>query len=234
MLRRLLPLPAFALAVVAISANIALSQEQPPPKLPARVPVVFDTSIAIRANERVLSSGEAVVSAQLPLAQWLLRFQLIEATASAVPRDPAIASVDSVLRDLFRFNGYRLISQAAMTMSAGLFVGSRGGARADSYQILGSPDGETSYDLNVALMADTTRLGAGSSATITVRLATSARTSVTRASDGTMQERRSAPQQILSTTVSVTAGKTVVLGSTQPGGTGQTLILVVRPEIRND
>jgi hypothetical protein len=41
-----------------------------------------------------------------------------------------------------------------------------------------------------------------------------------------------AVRNILSTTVSITSGHTVVLGSTQPSGVPGALILAVRPELR--
>jgi hypothetical protein len=38
----------------------------------------------------------------------------------------------------------------------------------------------------------------------------------------------------MATTISLSLGKTVVLGSTQPQGSNSALILAVRPDLRND
>jgi hypothetical protein len=43
-----------------------------------------------------------------------------------------------------------------------------------------------------------------------------------------------AGQTLLHTTVTVASGRTVILGSTQPGGPDKALILVLRPEGRPD
>lgn len=49
-----------------------------------------------------------------PLLTARLHFQIIQADGAARP-DPAIAEVETVLRQLFRFRGYRLIGEAVIT-----------------------------------------------------------------------------------------------------------------------
>jgi hypothetical protein len=72
----------------------------------------------------IASAGQAQDSAaarsprqfapQRPRAEVILHFKLIAAVSSPT-RDPAIADVDSVLRGLFRFAGYRLVAQGSAT-----------------------------------------------------------------------------------------------------------------------
>jgi hypothetical protein len=47
-----------------------------------------------------------------------LHFQLIEADGPSAP-DPRIASLDSLLRGLFRYRGYRLLDEVPMTIADG-------------------------------------------------------------------------------------------------------------------
>ena len=51
-----------------------------------------------------------------PIPSFRLRFQLIEADSFRDP-DPAIAGVVGQLRDLFRFEGYRLLGEAIVSMA---------------------------------------------------------------------------------------------------------------------
>jgi hypothetical protein len=86
------------------------------------------TRISVRADDpRVLTvAGEAAtlervaeVIARLdrPQGSVLLRFQVIEANGFPTP-DPAIAEVEAVLRELFRFQGYRLAAEALVQAQA--------------------------------------------------------------------------------------------------------------------
>lgn len=50
-----------------------------------------------------------------------LHFQIIEADGGA-PRDDAIAEVEQVLRGLFRYQGYRLLADAAIATDAGTMI----------------------------------------------------------------------------------------------------------------
>lgn len=65
-----------------------------------------------------------------PVPSVRLHFQLIEADG-AKTSDPAIAEMESVLRKLFRFNGYALLAQAVLggmegsSMEQGVAVGDR-------------------------------------------------------------------------------------------------------------
>jgi len=155
----------------------------------------------------------------------LLRFQLIAAAETATV-DPAITAIDAVLKDLFRFPGYRLLTQAAVMMErpGPRTLNGRGASYAS--QLLSS-DGET-YKLEATIDSATQQ---------TVRLNVSLAI-VPRPGSGTAF---AAGSNLFSTSVEVSYGHTVVLGNTQPsmtsataraGTVNQTLILAVRAENR--
>jgi hypothetical protein len=177
--------------------------------------------------------------------QIILRFALIEAMNSA-HRDPAIAEVDTVLRDLFRFAGYRLLAQAAVSASPGartsqllsaagteyaldIYVAPRGAARgaaagARGGALTGVTGGATAGGRR-AQGVTASGGGRASASPVSVSLEV---TLTQNPGSAALQDRRT----ILHTTVSISAGHTLVLGSTQPSGTASTLILTVRPEIK--
>ena len=172
----------------------------------------------------ILDNAPVVLTQMPDRFGMLLRFQLIKATATK-RSDPGIASIDSVLKDLFRFPGYKLMSTAAVAVD---YMSPARGSSTD--QVL---DGDgAQYHLTVTIDTATSR---------DVRLRvwlyeTLVPVTTKTASGGTSisPDRRT----MLSTTVSIAYGRTVVLGSTQPGKPGragapaQTLILAVKPELR--
>jgi hypothetical protein len=166
--------------------------------------------------------GAAAKVAVNDASQLIMRFQLIEASMQPGAPDPAIAPVDEVLRDLFRFTRYRLVSQAAMMLGL-----PPGGGASNSYQLLSGPTGDV-YDLSVGLHA---RRTPDAGHTIAVALSQVDTLVAGPTSRDVALGDRSKRRVLLSTTVTVTAGRTLVLGSTQPGGSNTALILVVRPEI---
>ena len=141
-------------------------------------------------------------------AVLVFRFQLIAADDTP-GRDPAIASIDSTLRGLFRFKGYRLLGEG--TTSAGE-------NETFSMTIAGGDD-------RFALTGDVVavRAGANGSTRLRVRLA--------RATPGTYEGKPMQSETLLSTGLTVPVGQTIVLGSAAPGGANQALILAVRPEV---
>ncbi len=156
-----------------------------------------------------------------PTPSLLLRFQLIRPTGEATS-DSAIVEIDSVLRELFHWRGYRLLSQAAITVD--IPANTRGPLT--THQLLNA-DGQT-LTLKVivdSVMPSKVRLSVDVSGYVAQGTARSLTT-------------------MLSTTVTVWFGNTVVLGSTQPGGAAAatmkgrgsvgagTLILAVKPEVR--
>lgn len=140
-----------------------------------------------------------------------LRFQLIAAQDQAA-RDPRIASLDSTLRDLFRFQGYRLLAQTVVSVSEWNSFSQTFIAEGDRLLLKGrvttvSADGEAGrVALDVALSRP--------------------HVSAIAAAQGV-----DAGDQILSTGLSIPLGQTVVLGSGVSGESIQALILVVTPEI---
>lgn len=130
-----------------------------------------------------------------------LRFQLIEADGFT-DADSAIADVEAVLRDLFRFDGYRLTAEALLATTPGSMSRQR---------LLGV--GAMPLTLEVYVERISGAAESGFSVDVAVHL---------RGPDG----------DILSTRVIVPAGQTVVLGTARPFEDRGALILVVRPEIQ--
>jgi hypothetical protein len=128
-----------------------------------------------------------------------------------------------VLRDLFRFPGYHLLSQAAVATTGG---GSdvNGGRSSSSSQILNGGSEFSELVLNVTVEC-------ASPAAIRLRVALSGSTPINSGGAGASRG-MSANRTFLSTTVTVSLDRTVVLGSTQPSGTSGALILAVRPELQ--
>ena len=155
---------------------------------------VRETSDNLEKIARVLSKYDQPA----PMVQ--LHFQVIEANGTTI-KDPAIEDVESALRQLFRFQGYRLLAEAVLAGVAGSSMsqnlggeGGRGmGIQASIRDVRGSGDsGIVRFD--VGLWGQ---------------------------SLGTIFE----------TTANVRMGQTMVLGSTKPHPSMETLILAVRPEV---
>ena len=71
-------------------------------------------TITVRASEEALKQIESILfEYDQPPQVIQLHFQLIEADGFT-DSEPAIADVESALRELFRFEGYRLIDQAVI------------------------------------------------------------------------------------------------------------------------
>jgi hypothetical protein len=141
-------------------------------------------------------------------AVFVFRFQLIAANDTP-GRDPAIESLDSTLRGLFRYKGYHLLGEG--TTSAG---------EAESFSLT-IAGGEERFALAGDIIA--VRAAVGGSVRMRVRLA--------RAAGSTFQGKPVEVESLLSTGLTVPVGQTIVLGSAAPGGTNQAVILAVRPEI---
>ena len=150
----------------------------------------------------------------------LMRFQLIRPISTRTT-DKAIAAVDSALRNLFQWNGYRLRTQAAMTVDAPR----PDGPRTFTSQKLQGDDGQM-YGLDVSI-TNVTSQKATLSVSLTGYLPPPASAS------GTEQPVLMRFNTSLTTTVTVSFGHTVVLGPRRrvhrrrvmPGN--GTLILVV-------
>lgn len=128
-----------------------------------------------------------------------LRFQIIEADGFTAT-DPAIADVQHALQDLFRFRGYRLVSEGIAQ------------AKAPGRLHQQMAAGERQYSITAALERVITA-NAGAAVELGIEL-------------------RSAGDLVLTTSLTVPSGQTVVVGSARAQADGNTLILVVRPLIR--
>ena len=133
-----------------------------------------------------------------PMVQ--LHFQVIEANGSTTT-DPAIENVESALRQLFRFRGYRLLAEAVLSGVAGSSMSQNMGGEGGGFRITtnirdvrGSADSGT-------VRFDVSLLGAPPVGTV------------------------------FETSANVRMGQTMVLGSTRPRPEMETLILAVRPEV---
>ncbi|HEX7051980.1 MAG TPA: hypothetical protein VF188_17360 [Longimicrobiales bacterium] len=137
-----------------------------------------------------------------------LRFQLIEADGFD-DVDPAIAEVEGALRELFRFDGYRLLAEAVVS----------GARRYGEFQQHVTVDGEQ-YAISGQVWAIHDAADASDAAEAgTVRLDINLR-NLTR------------HETVLEAEVEIPTDQTVVLGNGQTSGRDGTLILAVRPEVR--
>jgi hypothetical protein len=134
-----------------------------------------------------------------PIPTLRLRFQLIEADSFHDP-DPAIADVVQELRGLFRFEGYRLLGEALVSVAGGTMEDQ------DFTQRFMGTDEEFQVYSDVRPQ----RLG-------TVRLAP-------------VQLREGGRDVLLETSVSVSSGQTVVIGGARARVGGRSFILTVTAE----
>jgi hypothetical protein len=134
-----------------------------------------------------------------PIPTLRLRFQLIEADSFQDP-DPAIADVVQELRGLFRFEGYRLLGEALVTVAGGTMEN-----QDFTQRFMG-----TDEEFQVYSEVRPQRLG-------TVRLAP-------------VQLREGGRDVLLETSVSVSSGQTVVIGGARARVGGRSFILTVTAE----
>jgi hypothetical protein len=162
-----------------------------------------ETTVFLRGSEKQRDEAAVLLATvDLPIPQAALKFQIIEANGFS-QRDTSIARVESVLRGLFRFNGYRLVAEAFIQTKE---------ESAGSQMIVGE-NGEH-YGLNVEVHKISRRAGKAS-AEVT--------TSLWVGIPGLTA---------LSNTVNMPAGQTIVLGSTRTDQKKGALILVVTPEFK--
>jgi type II secretory pathway component GspD/PulD (secretin) len=153
---------------------------------------VRETPDNLAKIERVLSEYDQPA----PMVQ--LHFQVIEANGNTTP-DSAIAGVESALRRLFRFRGYRLLSEAVLS----------GVTRSSMTQNLGGEGPVWGIKVNILDVR-----GGADSGTVRFEVSLYGPTG-----------------EVFETTANVRLGQTMVLGSTKPRASRETLILAVRPEV---
>lgn len=168
-------------------------------------------AITVRETPQMLTRIEALLKEHdRAQATIVLRFQLI-AAESIQTRDPAIAAVESQLRGLFRFPGYRLLSEA--TAMAGMY---------EEFKLL-IPAGDERLELKGHV--GSVNAGEGDPS-VHIRVSLERPVPVVDPAKGTVMA-----GGLLGTGLTIPLGQTVVMGSTTPGGRIMALILVVRPEI---
>jgi hypothetical protein len=154
---------------------------------------VRETADNLEKIERVLYEFDR------PKPTVRLHFQLIEANGSSTA-DPAIAEVEAELRKLFRYSGYRLITDAV--------VGGMEGSNIE--QVVGEAPPEDGW-IVTASIGEVRMIG--DSGWVTMRV-------------GVRNPMRGA----FETRVNAREGQTLVVGNAQLMEGGGTLILTVRPE----
>ena len=175
-----------------------LAREYAPP---GAVEGVNQRTIFVRANKDALQKiAEVLQQEDTPKPQAGLRFQVIEANGFATT-DSAIAQVEAKLRQLFRYDGYRLAAET--------FLRAREMGHAEQTFI--GEDG-TPYALDVRV-GEVLRRGGKASAELEVKLWAN-------------------EVAVLSTSVHVPDGQTLVLGTARPDARRGALILVVNPELQ--
>jgi hypothetical protein len=143
-------------------------------------------------------------------ATVVLNFQLVAAEPTNT-RDPAVANIDSLLRGVLKFSGYRLLGTAVATTGEDHLV---------SQTIAG--DSET-LSLQVSV-TDIRVDGNNASVKLGVALERPA-VQATTTSSGKPQS------LLLTTTVTVPVGQTVLLGTSASENGQRALILTVRPQL---
>jgi hypothetical protein len=167
--------------------------------------------VTIREVPKVLAEMEKILASyDRSPATVTLNFQLI-AAEEVGPRDPALAGLDSLLRGVLKFSGYRLLRTTVANATENSSVSQSLAAdqemltlKAFVYEIRTDGD-EGSVRLTVSLDRDMIP--------------------ATTTKPGT------APKELLSTGVSVPLGHTVVLGAAAADGGNRTFILTVRPQL---
>lgn len=165
---------------------------------------VFPGGLTVRETPDNLERIARVLTERdRPRPAVVLNFQLIQADGPA-GSDPRIAEVEAVLRDLFRFDGYRLLSESRMGAVEG----------GSSSQMIRGPEGgdDPGYLLSAVVRRVQGTLERGSIDLHVELMAPSVGRAIT-------------------TDMNVPAGQTVVLGSAQPDPDRGALILTVRPEL---
>ncbi|UCD24977.1 MAG: hypothetical protein JSW51_03375 [Gemmatimonadota bacterium] len=157
--------------------------------------------ITVRETRDNLDKIERVISDyDKPAPMVQLHFQVIEANGTNTT-DPAIENVESALRQLFRFEGYRLLAEAVLAGVEGSSV---------SQNLGGEPGSVMGIKANILDVR-----GSGDSGTV-------------RFDVGLWGQ---SAGEMFQTTANVRMGQTMVLGSTKPHPNMETVILAVRPEV---
>lgn len=162
---------------------------------------LYSDGITVRETEDNLEKIQRVLERlDRPQPGVRLRFQVIEANGGE--SDPRIEHVRSLLEELFRYDGYRLLEQAQLLATEGSYNEQR-------IVLDGRP---------ARIVSRVERIRKGSEGNF-VKLM------VTLVDEGPRSG------EIMSATVTVRLGQTAVLGSSRSGAEGEAIILTVEPEL---
>ena len=179
---------------------------------------VFEVSpniraVTIRETQTVFNEMTAVLERyDRDPATVTLNFQLI-AAENTNTRDPAVASLDTLLRSVLKFTGYRLLSTSVAAATEGQGV----------TQTL-SADGEP---LTLSVIIRELR-SEGSDASVQLIVQLNSQAVAASAQNNGMGR---PPRELFSTGVRVPIGQTVVLGTSAAEGGQRAMILTVRPQL---
>lgn len=169
----------------------------------------FVRAVTIRETPKVYAEMMAVLSQyDRDPASVTLNFQLV-AAENTNSRDPAVAGLDSLLRGVLKYSGYRLLTTSVASASENGYVTQALSADGDNFTLA-----VTVSDLRVE--------GNDASVHLSVSLTRNAVPAKGQAMAG-----------VLSTGVTVPIGQTVVLGTSgiDNGQPQRALILTVRPQL---
>ena len=167
----------------------------------------FIRAVTIRETPKIFAEMMAVLSQyDRDPASVTLNFQLI-AAENTNTRDPGVAGLDSLLRTVLKYSGYRLLTTSVASASENGYVTQSLSADGDNFTLA-----VTVSDLRVE--------GNDASVHLSVSLTRNA-----------VPSKGQAQASVLSTGVTVPVGQTVVLGTSGIDSGQRALILTVRPQL---
>ena len=186
--------------------------------------------VTVRASVATLAKIDSLLALHdQPLVTVLLRFQVIAATDSTT-RDPQIGpEVLIAMREALPYAGYRSVAATSLSVSPG--AGGRGSRPGLGFSTTLNGEGE-----QLRLSGDVTTIGvraltqsrsAGPRQPTSVSLTVNLTGLLAAGLQGAQQW-----QPLISTSLSVPIGQTVVIGSAATSTNHKALILIVKPEVR--
>jgi hypothetical protein len=172
-------------------------------------------AITVRSSARVVTRVDSILRANdRPPATVALRLQVIAASDSAV-RDASISELDSELHNLFRFNGYRLLSQNTVWVNDGSMFSTT----------MRGPNGQ-----QVSISGEISGVRREGTKSVRLEVSLSRKTQESGMIDGKVQS-NPIQERLLQTGLTIPIGQTVVVGSAMTVGSTPAIILTVRPEL---
>lgn len=169
------------------------------------------SAVTIRETPRIYSEMMGVLEKyDREPAAVVLNFQLVAAEPTNT-RDPAVAGIDSLLRNVLKFSGYRLLGTAVATTG-------------ENHLVTQTISGDSEM-LSLSVSVSDVRVE-GNDASVNLRVSLERpATMATPAANGHPRV------DLLSTGVTVPMGQTVLLGTSASENGQRALILTVRPQL---